>query len=100
MKISVTKIDDRCRLKADGEFNIYSAVDFKVQLLVSLTQCRSLEVDVSGVTEIDTAGVQMLILAKREAAQRAVGFRMDAHGGAVGAALKLYNLAGFFEAGV
>lgn len=52
-------------LRIEGELTIYRAAELK-QLLLSQPQLT--EIDLSAVTEIDTAGVQLL-LAARKAAQ-------------------------------
>lgn len=51
-----------------GELTILTAGDVKTALLVALEGTDELTVDLSGVTELDTAGLQVLLLAKREAA--------------------------------
>ncbi|MEQ1794505.1 MAG: STAS domain-containing protein [Nitrospira sp.] len=56
-----------CQLRIAGEMTIYTALELKPRLLGSLAQCDRLEVQVSDVTEVDTAGLQLLLLAKREA---------------------------------
>ena len=51
----------------DGELTIISAVEQNQRLQALLTGDSGVEVDLSGVTEIDTSGLQVLLLAKREA---------------------------------
>lgn len=97
MDINVTKTGEAAKLKLAGEFNIYSAVDFKARLVELLSECRALEVDLEGVLEIDTCGVQLLLLAKREADMLGKEFRLSACGDAASAALELYNLKDFFR---
>lgn len=57
-----------CQLRIAGEMTIYTALELKPRLLGSLVRCNSLEIHASDVTEVDTAGLQLLLLAKREAA--------------------------------
>lgn len=56
-----------CQLRIAGEMTIYTALELKPRLLGSLAQCKKLELQASDVTEVDTAGLQLLLLAKREA---------------------------------
>lgn len=63
-----------CRLHVAGEMTIYSALELKEHLLGSLARCAELDVNSSDVTEVDSAGLQLLLLAKREA--RSVGKQM------------------------
>jgi anti-anti-sigma factor len=51
----------------DGELTIISAVEQNQRLQALLTGDAAVEVDLSGVTEVDTSGLQVLLLAKREA---------------------------------
>ncbi len=74
MKLQVTVVEedgeeldggmDKGFIALDGELNIYRAADVKALLQTELKRCAALEVDLAGVTEIDSAGVQVLILAK------------------------------------
>lgn len=51
----------------DGELTIISAAEQNQRLQALLTGEAALEVDLSGVTEVDTSGLQILLLARREA---------------------------------
>ena len=55
-----------------------------------------MELDLSQVTEIDTAGIQLLMLAKRESMKRGKELRIVAHSPAVSELMDFYNIAGFF----
>lgn len=62
-----------------GELTIHTAVERKAVLLEALeaaqtTGASALELDLSGVAELDTAGLQLLLMVQREAA--AVGCRL------------------------
>jgi anti-anti-sigma factor len=54
-----------CLAHVDGDMTIYTALDCRVLLLQHLQSCTALDIDLSGVTEIDSAGVQLLIQARR-----------------------------------
>ncbi len=55
----------RCRLQIVGDMTIYAAADLQQQLLDALMTGAELEVDLSQVSELDTAGVQQLLFAAR-----------------------------------
>ena len=55
------------RLRLDGELTIYRAAELKPVLLQAVQPGCLLELDLSDVTELDTAGVQLLLLAQRQA---------------------------------
>jgi len=50
-----------------GPLTIYQAIDFKPQLLAALKGAHEAEIDLADVSEIDSAGLQLLLLASREA---------------------------------
>lgn len=64
--------DGRCRrLRLSGELTIYQAEAAKRALLDALAANAALELDLSAVGEIDSTGIQLLLLLQREA--RAAG---------------------------
>ncbi|MFC4157902.1 STAS domain-containing protein [Chitinimonas lacunae] len=52
-------------LALHGELGIYTVPTLRHQLLERLAAADSLEVDLTGVSDIDTAGLQLMLLAKR-----------------------------------
>lgn len=83
-------------LRIEGEMTIYRAAELKQVLLASLDQTEELEIDLAAVTEFDSAGVQILILAKRQALARQRKLRLIAHSPAVLDVFELLNLAAYF----
>lgn len=81
-----------------GEFTIFTAAEIKTRLLDAIRQgsAAEIEVDLADVTEIDTAGLQLMILAKREAAVAGRTIRFANHSAAVLDLIDLTGLAGFF----
>lgn len=75
---------------------IYEAAQNKRALLAALGRAAELEIDLSNVTEMDTAGIQLLILAKREATAANKVLRLSAHSPASLDAIDLYDLGGYF----
>jgi anti-anti-sigma factor len=53
------------QLVLEGELTIYCAAEIKTKLAQAMAQHDAIEVDLSGVTEVDTAGVQLMLIAKR-----------------------------------
>ena len=53
------------RLSIVDDMTIYNALDQKNRLMSALAEVDMLELDLSHVGEIDTAGLQLLILSKR-----------------------------------
>jgi anti-sigma B factor antagonist len=83
-------------LRIEGEMNIYRAAELKGSLLEALEQAGELEIDLSAVSEIDTAGVQLLMLARKIAQEKQQSLRLVAHSPAVIEAFELLNLVAWF----
>jgi anti-anti-sigma factor len=84
------------RLSIEGEMTIYRAVELKQALLTALEQPAVLEIDLSKVSELDTAGVQLLLLAKQAAQTTNSELRFRHHSPAVLEVFELLNLAAYF----
>lgn len=84
------------RLAVDGELTIYRAAELKPVLLSALDGASQVEIDLGRVTEVDTAGMQLLLLAKRTAQSRNIALHLVAHSPAVLDAIELLDLAAFF----
>lgn len=84
------------RLNWVEDLTIYHAQEHKDRLLAALDTGDGLELDLSQVGEIDTAGLQLLILAKQEAARKEKTLAIVAHSPAVRETLDFCNLTAFF----
>ena len=87
---------DETVLRIEGDMNIYRAHELKEALLDPLSHAAILEVDLSAVTELDTSGLQILMLAKRIAKEKKAELRLVAHSPAVLEVFELLNLASYF----
>jgi anti-anti-sigma factor len=58
------------RLALEGEITIYQAAELRPRLVEALAAAGALEIDLAAVTALDTAGVQLLLAARREARAR------------------------------
>jgi anti-anti-sigma factor len=92
MPIQSAQDGARCRLQLVGEMTIYTAADLQPQLLDALVTGAELEVDLSQVSELDTAGVQQLLLAAREATRLGKALRLLAPNAVTREVLELYRL--------
>lgn len=84
------------RLVIVDDMTIYNAAAQKQQLVDALAANQELELDLSGVGEIDTAGFQLLILVKREAGRLGKNARIVAHSQAVREVVDFFNMAAEF----
>lgn len=84
------------KLAMRGPMTIYEAASDKKRLLDALEGARELEIDLSRVSDMDTAGIQVLLLLKREAISRGKALRLSAHNAVVLDVLNAYNLGAYF----
>lgn len=80
----------------DGPLNIYTAQELKVRLLAAVQAHPALQLDLSQVSELDSAGLQLLYLAKREANRAGHTLSIVGHSDAVREVLDLTNLNVWF----
>ena len=81
------------RLTLNEDLTIYHALEQKNQLLDALSLSETLELDLLQVRDIDTAGLQLLILLKKEAQRTGKRVAIVAHSQAVYAVIDFCNLA-------
>ena len=77
----------------DADLTIYHAAEQMPALLALVAKGGRVEVDLRGVQAIDAAGLQLLILVKREAAGRDTTLRFVGHSEPVREAIELCQLA-------
>lgn len=86
-------------LRISGDFNIFTALAMKEELLTCIASApenTAITVDLSEVTDIDTAGIQLLLLTRREAAALGKTARFVRHSDPVLDLFALWDLAGQF----
>lgn len=79
-----------------GDLTIYTAQEHKAQLLSAMNKQAPLQINLAEVTDIDTAGLQLLVLAKQESKRRNMPLTITGHSRAVLDVIELCNLSGFF----
>ncbi|HLO65969.1 MAG TPA: STAS domain-containing protein [Holophaga sp.] len=83
-------------LKPEGELTIFEAAEACRRLREELDAGGDLQLDLSAVAELDTAGVQVLLWLKREARSRGSAVPFAHHSPAVLEVFDRLNLAGVF----
>lgn len=73
--------------------NIYEAQSLKDELLDLPARATAIELNLSQVIEIDTSGIQLLLLAQRESGKQGKTLRLAICSPAVQEIIELYNLA-------
>lgn len=75
------------------ELTINHAADLWARVLARLARGEALRFDLGGVTEMDSAGAQILLMAARAADSRKVGFAIERPSRAVEQVLRCLGLA-------
>ncbi|MCM5682951.1 STAS domain-containing protein [Schlegelella sp. S2-27] len=83
-------------LRLDGELTICRAAELKPVLLDALQRASTLEIDLSSVSEMDSTGVQLLMLVKRHALSTGRELNLTGHSKPVVEVFELLDLAAFF----
>jgi anti-sigma B factor antagonist len=84
-------VTDPGTVRIDGELTVLTAADHLQALLAVVTVADEIEADLSGVSELDTAGLQVLLLVRSEADRQGKDFRLARPADAV---LEVLEIAG------
>lgn len=92
MSVTVRTQKGKCKVKIEGDMTIYTALEMKEKLLEPIEKCKSMELELSQVQDIDTAGIQLLGLLKREAVARDINLEFKNHSTTVQDVFALYHV--------
>lgn len=96
MPITQHTFDGKTQLRIDGEMTIYTAAELAAPLFTQLQTHAPLDLDLSMVSELDSAGLQLLMAAKRESERSGMPLSLSGHSQAVIEVFELCDLSGFF----
>jgi anti-sigma B factor antagonist len=96
MPLHIETGEHKTLVKISGEMTIYTAAELKQALTPLLYRQQALELDLSQVSEMDSAGLQLLLAAKKTMQQGGSPLHLVMHSHAVLDALELCQLAAFF----
>ena len=99
MGIVVNSKGSSCNVLIEDNMTIYEAAEQKTQLLEALKKVKKkeqIEIDLSNVNEMDTAGIQVLLLLKQTAEKGKKIVLLVAHSPASLDVIDRYNLAAYF----
>lgn len=65
MSLTISEHGDTCRVVLSGDVTISTAAELKTALAVAILEHNETEVDLGAVEEMDTAGLQLMLMAKR-----------------------------------
>jgi anti-sigma B factor antagonist len=95
-KKSQTGSEGLCELRLEDELTIYHSARLKEDLLGQLARCQSMRVDLSAVDEMDSAGLQIMLMLEKEAKLAGKELRFVGHSAAVIDVLETLNLVSHF----
>lgn len=96
MKIHSSKQQQQTLISLEGELTIYNVNDLRAELLSVVNNADDIEINLSLVSDVDSAGLQLLMLVKREMLKQEKNLRLVAHSRAVLDAFELCDLGSFF----
>lgn len=85
-------LNDTAHVSIDGELTIYTAAELSAELLPRLGATPQMQIDLSQITEMDGAGLQLLIMVTREASKAGTALTLSGHSKAVLETLQLSGL--------
>lgn len=74
MKIMTAQIDGSAIVGIVGDLRIATVADAKPELVAALAACEAIQIDLSDVGQIDTAGIQLLLMVRAGARAKGKGF--------------------------
>ena len=89
--------DGLVRLALEGEMTIYTAHRIKQRLLDALAVGQGLEADLSQVSEFDSVGLQLLLLARAESFRAGKAVRFVGASPVVDEVVRLCGLTSLFD---
>ena len=88
--------NDIVRFPIEGELTIFTASKLRESMLPLIEKNNEIEIDLSHVTEVDAAAMQLMVSAKLEAILRGKTLRYTGHSKPVLDMIDLCDLGGFF----
>ena len=94
MEIRIQKNGSTIEVAVTGEMNIYNALELKAALMKSVDEAEAVDLDLSGVSEFDSSGLQIVLLACREAEKNNRKLSVKASSAPVDSVIELFCLGG------
>ncbi len=85
-----------CEVILDGDLTIYEADELKNEFDKYIDKCKAMTVNLSAVSELDTACFQVLMMVKTQCQNNEKEFTMNSHSPAVFEVLELMNMESYF----
>ncbi len=96
-KLEYKKLKKGNRIKIEGELSIYSVKSIYEEIKISLSYKNKLLLDLYHITEMDSAGLQLILLIQREFKKYNMPIEIEKQSSAVSDLFKLFNIKLFKE---
>ncbi|NOY71565.1 MAG: STAS domain-containing protein [Gammaproteobacteria bacterium] len=95
--ISFEEQGQLCCAQIEGDLTIYTAAELKSDFERLISDQRDMELSLANVSEIDSSGIQWLMLAQRERNRQNLSFRIIDHSSEVLQIFKDLDLSSYFK---
>ncbi len=95
--LRIEEKNQNCIAYIEGEMTIYNAAELKDRLMPLQDGWQELEINLAKVTEIDSAGIQLLMLLKKERAEHQLSLSLTDHSNTVLDVFELMDLVSYFN---
>jgi len=85
------------KIAFEGDMTIYNAESFKQDLFAVIEKKKNVNVDLTDVSEFDTAGLQALLIGKSYALENEIELKLCAASEPVSEVFKLYGMSELLE---
>ncbi len=95
MSISAHRDGDVLNIRVSGEMTIHNARELKKGLAEHLFSAKDIEMDLTDVSEMDTAGLQLMVLAMKESMDSGMRLKIASLSGPAERIITLYDMNEF-----
>ncbi len=95
--VSIKNQGGKCSATVDAEMTIYQIEEIKEKILPVIFEKGELEIDLSEICEIDSSGVQLLMLIAKERSAKGLPVIFTGHGKPTLDVLELMGLESYFK---
>ena len=100
LKISQdSNVEGLCKLTIEDDMTIYSINEIKSAISHEIELYQKFELDLRGVEEIDTAGIQLILALRRELISKSKELKISAVSDVVTTLFKSYSINSLFNLG-
>ena len=99
VNIAQDEANDLFRITIGNEMTIYSVDEIKEEISKGVNECKRIEINLSTVEDCDSAGVQLLLMIKKELSEKSKELKIVSMSGVVKKRLESYDVLKAFDCG-